>query len=78
VDIIKSGRISYDLVDGDTVMDNGACYQLTSRTIAKGFRNPSPQLTKTEFNKFIAMNNVTEEKNHDYGSGVVFYVYSTN
>lgn len=28
MDTIKCGRVTYRLVNGDAVMDNGACYQL--------------------------------------------------
>jgi hypothetical protein len=70
---IKSGRNTFILKDGDTVMDNGKCLQLTSRRIMKGFNSTVPRISKSEFNRFKSYSNVSQNKNHHYSVDVTLW-----
>ncbi|MGH0052673.1 MAG: hypothetical protein ACQ5SW_04710 [Sphaerochaetaceae bacterium] len=60
-DQIKCGRITYDLVDGDTIMDNGSCLQLVTRNIRRGWHSESPMVSKAAFVKFKKNPNVVKK-----------------
>ena len=75
---IKCGRETYNLQDGDTVMDNGSCYQLISRTIRKGWDSYSPRVSKKAFNEFIKNPQVSINNNHNYGESVTLYTFKSN
>ena len=75
-DTIKCGRITYNLVDGDTIMDNGACFQLITRTISKGWDRSSPRVSKTAFKKFIDNPNVQLVLKHRYSDHIKLYKYN--
>jgi len=56
-DKLKIGRITYELIPGkDYVLDNGACWQLTSRRIRSGWHKTIPILSKRAIKEFKAMN----------------------
>jgi hypothetical protein len=65
----------YDLDDGDTVMDNGACLQLITRKVWKGYGNVSPRVSKAAFKKFRANPNVYINYGHSYGEEVTLWTY---
>jgi NADPH:quinone reductase-like Zn-dependent oxidoreductase len=73
---IKCGRVVFDLVDGDTIMDNGACLQLSTRTVGYGFNSGTPRVSKSEFARFKSRSNVKINSNHGYGDRVTLYTYS--
>jgi hypothetical protein len=75
MDKIKCGRVSFELTDGDTVMDNGSCLQLITRRIHKGFTSYSPRVSKKEFAKFKTNKNVSINTSHDYPSYVTLWTY---
>lgn len=74
---IKCGRKVFELKDGDTVMDNGACYQLITRKIGNRIDSHSPLVSKKEFNKFIKNKNVSIKENHKYSKGVTLYIFQS-
>lgn len=72
---IKCGRVVYELKNGDTIMDNGACYQLITRSTNHDWANVSPILSKKAFKEFINNLNVQLVKKHRYHEGVKLYRY---
>jgi hypothetical protein len=72
---IKCGRNEYELEDGDTVMDNGACVQLITREVRKGWQTYSPRVSKAAFKAFKADPNVRVNAHHNYGDGVTLWTY---
>ena len=72
---IKCGRKTYDLEDGDTVMDNGACLHLVTRKISKGWDTLTPRVSKAEFKRFKAMPEVKINDDHNYDKSVTLYRY---
>jgi len=52
---MKIGRNEFDINENDVILDNGACYQLASRTITKGWSSYSPVIGKTQFNKLLKL-----------------------
>lgn len=73
-DQLKCGRKVFDLVKGDRVMDNGACYQLITREVGAGWRNKvSPRVLKSEFDRYLCMN--VESLHHNYGEWVTIWEY---
>jgi hypothetical protein len=76
MDTIKCGRIVYELTDGDTVMDNGACLQLITRKIQKGWNSLTPKVSKVEFAKFKKCEKVSQLTHHSYGDDVTLWVYT--
>ena len=46
---IKCGRQTLELKKGDTIMDNGACYQLITRTRTVGYSNISVMVSKSPY-----------------------------
>ena len=73
---IKCGKAVFDLVDGDTVMDNGFGYQLVSRKTGAGWIRYCPVVSNAAFQKFKDNPRVSVNKNHDYGSSVILYRYT--
>jgi hypothetical protein len=74
---IKCGREIFELVKGDKIMDNGACYQLTSRKIMKGFHNITPRVSKVEFKKFISLPGISSKKmTSSYGTTWIEWVFN--
>lgn len=65
---IKIGRRTFNLTGEDKILDNGACYQLITQTIRKGYDETCPVISKTAFNKLLKEDKVvkTEEKYRDY------------
>jgi len=59
MDTIKCGRITYNLVDGDTILDNGACLQLVTRNVRNGWHTHSPRVSKAAFKEFSKLTNVS-------------------
>lgn len=75
-DIIKCGRKTYELVNGDTVSDNGSCLRLITRKERKGWDELHPSVSKKEFNKFKKLPNVVKKVVKKYENfEVVHYVY---
>jgi hypothetical protein len=50
---IKCGRNEFDLTEKDIIMYNGACYQLITRTIHKGWHSHYPVLANGKAEKLI-------------------------
>lgn len=50
---LKIGRNVFDITDRDVVMFNGACWQLMSQKIHKGWHDYSPKASKTMCEKFV-------------------------
>jgi len=75
MDTIKCGRIVYELEDGDTIMDNGACYQLITRHVIKNYSKISPRVSKKAFNDFIKNPKVKINPEHNWGKSVTLYTY---
>ena len=71
MDTIKCGRETYELKQGDTVLDNGHCLQLTSRSVRRGWHSYPPRVSKAAFKKFQKLTNI--EINQD--GGLTYYVY---
>lgn len=76
MDKIKCGRHEFELQDGDTIMDNSACLQLTTRKIRDGWSLHSPMVSKKEFKRFCEMENTSIDEDHDYGKGIILWIYS--
>ncbi len=72
-DQIKCGRKVFNLVKGDRVMDNGACYQLITREIGNGFDRYPPRVSKAAFKKFMGLN--VKSVDHNWGDGVTIWEY---
>lgn len=70
VPYLKCGKLTFQLQDGDTVMDNGSCLQLVTREIQKGFYTTIPRVSKSEFRRFKSYSQVSKDANNSYGSGV--------
>ena len=62
MDTIKCGRITYELKAGDTVLDNGSCIQLVSRSVSKGFHSYPPRVSKAAFIRFKGLDRVIKEE----------------
>jgi riboflavin synthase alpha subunit len=75
MDSIKCGRKTYNLVDGDTIMDNGACLQFISRKSQQGLKTVPPRVSKKEFQKFKKNEKVHYNTGHNYGDGVALWTY---
>ena len=73
---LKCRRIIYDLVDGDTVLDNGSCIQLTTRRIIKGFYTTVPIVSKKEFERYKAMPEVNKVEPELPGNKMVFWRFT--
>ena len=69
---LKCGRKLYPLIGGDIVMDNGSCYQLTTRATKQA---GAPTMGKDEFERFLGLNGVTEVIDHNYHDSVKLWRY---
>lgn len=47
---LKVGRDIIEIDDKDLILDNGACYQIVTEKIRKGFNSYSPKMSKKLFN----------------------------
>lgn len=48
---LKIGRNVFDIDENDMILDNGACYQIITRKIVKGFDSYSPIMSKKLFSE---------------------------
>jgi hypothetical protein len=48
---MKIGRNEFEITDKDIILDNGACYQLITQTIRRGWSETYPVIAKTLFEK---------------------------
>ena len=64
-DYIKCGRNVFELVDDDTILDNGSCYQLITRKVGVGFDRNTPVVSKAEFKKFSKLTNISITNRND-------------
>jgi|WetSurMetagenome_2_1015567.scaffolds.fasta_scaffold1622218_1 hypothetical protein len=71
--IIKSRRRFIILKIGDSVLDNGKCYQLVSRASFMPYQ-AAPLINKQEFKKFISLPEVSINTDHNY-DGCTLYTY---
>jgi len=71
MDTIKSGRKTFELKHGSTIMDNGFCRQLITVDGLDGH----PAISIKEFKAFKAMSRVSEIKEHNYGDVVSLWQY---
>jgi hypothetical protein len=76
MDTIKCGREVYELDNGDTVLDNGSCLQLITRTVRRGFYSHSPRVSKAAFKAFKKNENVKQNLDHRYGSNATLWTYT--
>lgn len=53
---LKVGRNILDISEKDIILDNGACYQITTQTISKGFNKEIPIMSKKMFKEFKKLN----------------------
>lgn len=42
---LKVGRNVFDIDDNDLILDNGACYQIITKVIRKGFDRITPKMS---------------------------------
>ena len=47
---LKVGRNVFDIDDNDLILDNGACYQIITKEIRKGFDRITPKMSSKLFN----------------------------
>lgn len=47
---LKVGRNIFDIDDNDLILDNGACYQIITKEIRKGFDRITPKMSSKLFN----------------------------
>lgn len=50
---LKFGRDTFDITEKDVVMFNGACWQLITQKIHKGWHDYSPKASKAMCEKFV-------------------------
>ena len=74
--LIKCGRETYEIRDGETIMDNGACLQLITRGLRKGWSSCAPRVSKKAFASFKKIPGVEILTAHCYGKGVTLWRYS--
>lgn len=61
-DILKMRKETYELVAGDTMMDNGFCVQFITRKRDHRFTSISTRVTKKAFKEFKALDRVKLSK----------------
>lgn len=77
MDTIKCGRKIFELQNGDTIMDNGACLQLITRLKRSGWHNVPYKVSKAAFKQF--KNNPYVKSQNAITSGgipVTYYIYN--
>lgn len=47
---LKVGRNVFDIDNNDLILDNGACYQIITKEIRKGFDRITPKMSNRLFN----------------------------
>lgn len=47
---LKVGRNVFDIDNNDLILDNGACYQIITKEIRKGFDRITPKISSKLFN----------------------------
>lgn len=47
---LKVGRDIFDIDENDLILDNGACYQIVTQEIRKGFDRITPKMSSKLFN----------------------------
>lgn len=47
---LKVGRNTFDIDQNDLILDNGACYQIITKEIIKGWNKYPPKMSKKLFN----------------------------
>lgn len=50
---VKCYSREFDCKPGDYILDNGACYQIITKTYNEGYHNLHPKLAKTTFKKLL-------------------------
>lgn len=50
---IKCGRQEFDLTKNDVILDNGACFQIMTRKVFKGWSDYPPVVSKVLARKLI-------------------------
>lgn len=46
---LKVGRIVFDIDENDLILDNGACYQMITKKLRKGYDSKTPKMSQTLF-----------------------------
>jgi len=77
MDTIKCRREVFELRDGDTVMDNGACRQLITREVGGWLSKHSPRVSNAEFARFKELSAVSRKVEVRGGIRVALWVYSS-
>lgn len=76
---LKVGRYIYNIDNNDLILDNGACYQIITKKINKGFNHYPVRMSKKSFNDLKKLDLVftSEELKQDaikrYGISSVTY-----
>lgn len=76
---LKVGRDIIEVDDKDLILDNGACYQIVTKKIRKGFYNYYPKMSKKLVNdlKKLELIFTSEKLKQDaakrYGSSIMAY-----
>lgn len=76
---LKVGRDIIEIDDKDLILDNGACYQIVTKKIRKGFYNHYPKISKKLVNdlKKLELIFTSEGLKQDavkrYGSSIMAY-----
>lgn len=77
--IIKCGKREFDLNENDIIFDNGACYQITTKTYRQGWSDYYPVVAKSKAKMLIKdgdMVLVKEERQYTTSEGEdVYYRY---
>lgn len=73
--LIKCGRETYEISDGETIMDNGKCLQLITRAVRHGWHSSPPRVSKKAFAAFKKIPGVKTVENHNYSDGVTLWRY---
>lgn len=51
--IVKCRNREFDCKQHDLILDNGACYQIITKSYRTGYSNYTPVLSKTTFKKLL-------------------------
>ena len=76
---LKVGRDIIELDNKDLILDNGACYQIVTQNVRKGFDSHYPIMSKKLFNDLkkleliFTSEGLRQDAINKYGSSVMVY-----
>ena len=76
---LKVGRDIIELDNKDLILDNGACYQIVTQKVRKGFDSHYPKMSKKLFNDLknleviFTSEGLRQDAINKYGSSVITY-----